>query len=1183
MMKSSLSAIYNGEYSVDADDPTEMTDTATITKAPAKSSTAQQQQPTGFFDTAIDVVKSLITSPAKEAENVIQTGVDVANYVDDKVFNDKFIDNDIDIDIAYEPKTSSGKIAQTLGAFATGYVAATKLITGPMQGAKVIKGLKPVFQKQAGRLVAGGVTDFVTGDTSDQRLADVLIENPKLANPVLSWLATNPDDTALEARAKNTVEGYITGAAVDGVFKVFKGIGTALKAGKHGTDTAASLAARNATADKLTNEALEQGAEQGAEAFTAKVSTIDGLTYTTEAAAQKQRKEAAALSGKEAVQTLRGIETPATATGGAAGAAATVTEGATTAGRAKDKFAEMFNYDKFSTEAKDVLITFDKPIQESVGIERMSMTGLADDTTQALSDMTGDIFGRLDDLKAAVSTTEALPKEVAYHTALMQYGIAPKLQQALKQVDDGVTAAKDDLKGLVGRTLEYLVSVKKLYRNVGRTVKAADVLAYMKAEDADSLIVKAYDNPFQYAKETIASMSDDEIISLARRAATANEIGGNVIKTIIDSLPAGNAMSKAGVRKSPLLSSIKKYWYASMLSSPKTQLRNLSGNTVKLTVMPLEHSVYGMAKGAAEGYVNDGLSGAFKGAVQGVADGYYFMQGLKRNIGTAWNMSKVAFSNGTSILRGGNSKYMDEVSPNNIFGYFTGYDTLRATGGMVDKAASKILSLLSGADEFFAQLVYGAEVHTKLMTSLNKSGVLNTLADGKAQREFIEQYLKDNYDNMYREVMLANGNVVKGGAVYKEALEMANDATFQTELGNWGKGFTSFVAKCPPMQFIFPFQKTPINLLKDAFWIRSPWGAVYDIGKAITGKDPEKAYKAFGHLATASLLWYEFYSLVADGKITGGGPKNQVEKAALRESGWQPYALKTENGYLNLSSLEPFGSGAMLLADIAEIAQRSDIAAGDDVMLPLSEAALNASLRFALNRTYLQGISDIVGSANRDDMTAGFLTDTILSFIPNAFKDTAQAINPTIYETRTLVDKAKARLGMMDELAPKTSWLTGQSLNYPHGGGLNAYNPFGITDDNSTLVFTELSKIQGIGNPQKKINGAELTPQEYSDYCRLHGSIKIDGRTLYEALEKVVSSSKYDAGRMTTPDPNDGLLDDTRNEMLVDCINKYRKRAKATFLREQPDIQRRANEAKGGYSTDSEIQSGSLAEFIRGI
>lgn len=1159
----------------------------------------EQKEDIGILGTIADVAKGILTGIPKEAENLVQTGIDVADYVDKKIFDDKYIPNDVELDVVYDPKTSAGKTFQALTAFATGYLTSTRMITAPLKGAKVIQGMKPVFQKGVQKLIAGGVADFVTGDTSDKRIADIMIENEVFGHGLMEFMKSEEDDTAVEARFKNVLEGVVIGSAVDGLASVFKGIRHSYKAGKQGADAVSSAVAREQATEELTEKAIKENADESliiinhvdtdnaikaskepAEEGTAKILAeieipdkvntaselpltktntgqgnipLEGLTSTTEAQQQASRKASAEgilkMSGEEYIGARGTTDNPS-----------------------------MFNYGKFSDPTQDAITAFNKPIREVVGIEKMSMNSLADDTVKAMSDITGDIFGRMDDLRNASSVAEGLHKEVAYHTALIQYEIAPRLNKALQLVDDGAENAMEGLTNLVGRSLEELVELKKLYRSVGRAVKAADITSFIKAEDADTAIAKALADPLTYAHETIQAMSEEEIVALARRVKTANAIGSNVVSVMLESLPDGNAFKKVGQRKGTMLDSFKKYWYSMMLSSPKTQIRNLGGNSVKLVSIPLERTVYGMAKGATEGYLNNGLAGAGIGAIQGMKNGYYFLQGMKYNLNTAWKMSRIAFQNGTSILRGGNAKYAENLQPNSIFGYLSGYDVLGKTAGKVSNIATTPLKLLSGADEFFAQLVYGAEVHEKLMTSLNKSGVLKTMTDRKAQNEFIENFLKDNYDKAYREVLLANEAVVKGGAVYKEALELADDVTFQKELGDWGKGFTQFVAKCPPMQFIFPFQKTPINLFKDAFWTRSPYGAVIDLGRAINSKDADKAFQAVGHLATATLLWTTFYNLVSDGNITGAGPKDPIKRTALMQAGWTPYSLKTDNGYLSLSSFEPFGSGAMVLADIAEIFQRSE-STGEDDMLELGEAGLNAVLRFSLNRTYLQGLADLVGSANRDNASSGWLTGFIQSLIPNAFKDTAQALDPTIYETKTLIEKVQSRLGMTDSLAPKTSWLTGLPLIYQHGGGLGAFNPFIKTEDTSDIVTTEMSRMKGISNPQKKINGVDLTAQEYSDYCRYHGTVKIDGYTLYEALEKTINSREYDVLRLKTEDVNDLELDESRNNLLVDTINRYRKRAKAQFLRDNPDFVRKTWQNKAGYQEGTATSLSPIISF----
>ena len=80
-------------------------------------------------------------------------------------------------------------------------------------------------------------------------------------------------------------------------------------------------------------------------------------------------------------------------------------------------------------------------------------------------------------------------------------------------------------------------------------------------------------------------------------------------------------------------------------------------------------------------------------------------------------------------------------------------------------------------------------------------------------------------------------------------------------------------------------------------------------------------------------------------------------------------------------------------------------------------------------------------------------------------------------------------------------------------------------------------------------------------------------------MESTVASGKYDVSRSRTADLNDATLDDNRNEMLVDCINRYRKRAKVVFLRENPDIQQRIREVKAGFQPDGDKQLTGIINF----
>ena len=98
------------------------------------------------------------------------------------------------------------------------------------------------------------------------------------------------------------------------------------------------------------------------------------------------------------------------------------------------------------------------------------------------------------------------------------------------------------------------------------------------------------------------------------------------------------------------------------------------------------------------------------------------------------------------------------------------------------------------------------------------------------------------------------------------------------------------------------------------------------------------------------------------------------------------------------------------------------------------------------------------------------------------------------------------------------------------------------------MVLDELSKVTGIGDPSKQIGGYQLSPYEYAEYCKDHGTLQIDGKNLWQTLEEVIYSEQYDRFRSTWGDPTENQLDSRRNDALVKVINAFRDEAKRRFI-----------------------------------
>jgi len=84
-------------------------------------------------------------------------------------------------------------------------------------------------------MAQGALADFLVFAEDEARLSNALLEIPGLEeNDILEFLAQDDEDSALEARLKNVIEGAGAGLVVDSFLKVLKGIGRRTKILKSG-------------------------------------------------------------------------------------------------------------------------------------------------------------------------------------------------------------------------------------------------------------------------------------------------------------------------------------------------------------------------------------------------------------------------------------------------------------------------------------------------------------------------------------------------------------------------------------------------------------------------------------------------------------------------------------------------------------------------------------------------------------------------------------------------------------------------------------------------------------------------------------------------------------------------------------------------------------------------------------
>lgn len=144
----------------------------------------------------------------------------IPKYVSPTRWKEQKYSEERQLPLFYKPKTLAGNVTEGVSRFLGGYFLPSKFLKGA--------GLVGGFGVTALRgLTAGAVADLTVFDPNEGRLSDMLVEfdSPVLNNAVTQYLATDEEDTEMEGRLKNVLEGMIIGGVAEGVLfgiKAFK-------------------------------------------------------------------------------------------------------------------------------------------------------------------------------------------------------------------------------------------------------------------------------------------------------------------------------------------------------------------------------------------------------------------------------------------------------------------------------------------------------------------------------------------------------------------------------------------------------------------------------------------------------------------------------------------------------------------------------------------------------------------------------------------------------------------------------------------------------------------------------------------------------------------------------------------------------------------------------------------------
>lgn len=505
---------------------------------------------------------------------------------------------------------------------------------------------------------------------------------------------------------------------------------------------------------------------------------------------------------------------------------------------------------------------------------------------------------------------------------------------------------------------------------------------------------------------------------------------------------------------------------------------------------------------------------------------------------------------------------------------------------------------LAWADDFWKFVNYRSEVSAQAYRMSKKLGL-----SGDEAKTYMKEFM-DNPPEYVSEVAQKNASI----------------NTFTNDPEGFAQSVENLVNTdvfgAPYLRFAIPFIRAPLNIAK--FGVeRTPIAPFLDSYKAALAKGGSEAQLAKAKVRLGSSIMAGFGIMSMQGMVTGGGPKDPKARQQLEMTGWKPYSLKIDSGdkvtFVPLNKLEPIGTLMGLASDMAEIVGEQTDESGVDIEQLIGMSVVTVANLFT-PEMLVDSVGDVMNALNGDEFTIRkMLSNTTSKSIPlvgmaNVARQVADPIGRQIDNRdiegslstlQEIVSKAKNQIPGLSNTLPARKNIFGEDMPVVPGFG-SILNPFASASQNKNdVVMQELIELgysptfiqednlpEGeshlkIDYPPRQIkmgNGiVNLTVEQHAKYVELSAGVGLKedykpypGKTLKEAMAEVIKSNYAVLGSQIT--------DQNRRTVLKSIITGYRNAARAQMLEEFPEMIERMDKSREGY-----IKSRTSDPDIKGV
>jgi len=315
-------------------------------------------------------------------------------------------------------------------------------------------------------------------------------------------------------------------------------------------------------------------------------------------------------------------------------------------------------------------------------------------------------------------------------------------------------------------------------------------------------------------------------------------------------------------------------------------------------------------------------------------------------------------------------------------------------------------------------------------------------------------------------------------------------------------------------------------------------------------------------------------------KITGNGPSNFQVKKTWLSLGWQPYSIAQvkDDGTVTYKQYNRMDPRFMVLGFVADI--KENIAnINDQEKEEMLTAGIMTIMRNASNKTYLRGITDamsLIGSPTEKKFEQ-FFGGVVGNLIPYASlrnQGIPGILEPETdaFETRSFLDKILERSGLGEKyLEPRRDIITGEPIEKTPSSLY--FNPDGVVSFSSFVqgpslvgrqidvkdnpVAYEIARLRIALTPPQKIKGRTVDLTEFKkdnqsayDYLMENtGKVKINGRTFQEEVINQMDSTFY-----KNRQEGDVNFDGGKEMVIKKVFKAYKDAAYAQMIKNYPEV-----------------------------